>query len=300
MDEEDSGANGSRPPYLYIADVLRDEILAGRYPVGQRIPAQADLEERFQVSRPTIQRALKELRKDGYIDNQRGRSSEVLPWKERADVSQAQFQEPEITPLALRTHIAAAFEEQHVTIDAYSLTTETLGRALTAPLLRVQNGELSPSSISLRLLLPSLESHLAIPRLIADPTDERPLWRLRQLVRAHVLTLRSSFAALAVVRPEIEQSVKVNTVPITPMHKLYLVNKHTALSGYYQVLQQEVEFGRRGQGAIYDVLGISAMLFAYRHDPAEPDSRDSRFVTESQEWFDSLWSTIAEPLSLFE
>lgn len=298
MDEEDPGANGSRPPYLHIADVLRGEILDGRYRIGERIPSQADLEERFSVSRPTIQRALGVLRDDGYLDNQRGRPSEVLPWEDRH--GGAQSQEPETAPEALRAHIAKAFEERHVTIDAYSLTTETLSRALTAPLLRVQNGELSPASIRLRLLLPSLDVRLAIPRLVADPSDERPMWRLRQLVRAHVLTLRSAFAALAELRPDIEQSVEVRTAPITPMHKLYLVNGHTALFGHYQVLKREVEFGNRGKGDIYDVLGISAVVFPYRRDPANEDARDSLFVTESQQWFDSLWSTIAEPMSLFE
>jgi DNA-binding transcriptional regulator YhcF (GntR family) len=300
VDEEDAGSNGSRPPYRYIADVLRGEIHDGRYPVGQRIPSQAELEDRFQVSRPTIQRALGVLRDDGYIDNQRGRSAEVLPWEERADVAQAQFEEPEIAPRALKAHIATAFEEQDVTIDAYSLTTETLARALVAPVLRIQNGELSPRSIRLRLLLPSLDTRLAIPSLVGDPDDDRPVWRLRQLVRAHALALRSSIMALAELRPEIEQSVEVRTVPITPVHKLYLVNRHTALSGYYQVVERDVEFGKRGKGTIYDVLGINAMLFAYRDDPAEPDSRDSQFVAESRAWFDSLWSTIAEPLTLFE
>ncbi|SFF69063.1 transcriptional regulator, GntR family [Actinacidiphila alni] len=300
MDEEDPGTNGSRPPYRYIADVLRGEIHDGRYRVGDRIPSQADLEDRFQVSRPTIQRALGVLRDDGYIDNQRGRPSEVLPWQEGAGVSKTQFQEPEITPLSLKTHIATAFDEPHVTIDAYSLTTETLGRALVAPLLRVQNRELNPESVTLRLLLPSLDARLAIPRLVDDPDDERPMRRLRQLVRAHALALRSSFVGLTEFRPDIQASIEMRAVPITPVHKLYLINGHTALSGHYQVVKRQVEFGKSGKGAIYDVLGINAMLFAYRGDPAEPESRDSQFVADSQSWFDSLWSTIAEPLSLFE
>lgn len=299
MDEEDAGTNGSRPPYRYIADVLRGEIHDGRYPVGERIPSQADLEDRFQVSRPTIQRALGVLRDDGYIDNQRGRSAEVLPWQDRAEVP-SPSEEPEPAYVVLAAHVAEAFKEQDVTIDAYSLTTETLTRALAVPLLRIQNEQLNPRSIKLRLLLPSLQAQLAIPRMVDDPADERPIWRLRQLVRAHVLALRSSIGALAELRPEIEQSVEVRTAPITPVHKLYLVNGNTALSGYYQVVRRDVDFGKRGKGEIYDVLGISAMLFAYRWDPNEPDSRDSVFVTESQDWFNSLWSTIAEPLTLLE
>jgi DNA-binding transcriptional regulator YhcF (GntR family) len=300
VDQEDPGTNGSRAPYLRIADELRGEILDGRFQVGERIPSQAELEDRFQVSRPTIQRALGVLRDDGYIDNQRGRPSEVLSWEEPADVALAHFQQPEAAPVSLRTHIAQAFEEKNVTIDAYSLTTETLSRALISPLQRVQIRELNPSSVKLRVLLPSLDTRLAIPRLVDDPEDERPLWRVRQLVRAHALAMRTSFTALAELRPDVEQSVEFRTVSITPVLKLYLVNGRTALSGYYQVVEREVDFGKRGRGAIYDVLGIYAKLFAYRYAPAKPDSRDSQFVTQSQEWFDSLWSTIAEPLSLLE
>ncbi|MFF7158706.1 GntR family transcriptional regulator [Streptomyces sp. NPDC008139] len=298
MDEEEPGTNGSRPPYRHIADVLRGEILDGRYAVGERIPPQAELEDRFSVSRPTIQRALGVLRDDGFIDNQRGRPSEVLPWEERYDGTRSQ--EPETAPKSLRAHIAAAFEERHVTIDAYSLTTETLSRALVAPLMRVQNRELNPVSIRLRLLLPSLDARLAIPQLVGDPDDERPLWRLRQLVRAHVLTLRSAFVAVEELRPDIEQVIEVRAVPITPLHKLYLVNGHTALFGHYQIIDREVEFGQRGKGNIYDVLGISAKLFPYRRDPEEEYAPGTQFVTESQQWFDSLWSTIAQPLSLLE
>ncbi|MET9221250.1 GntR family transcriptional regulator [Streptomyces sp. NPDC088197] len=300
MDEEDAGTNGSRPPYRYIADVLRGEIVDGRYPVGGRIPSQAELEERFNVSRPTIQRALGVLRDDGYIDNQRGRPSEVLRWEEDRPDSQTRLQEPGRASKALRPHIDEAFTHQHVTIDAYSLTTETLSRALVVPLTRVQDGDLKPESIRLRLMMPSLSAQLAIPRLVADASDERPLWRLRQLVRAHVLTVRAAFAALAEFQPDVEQSVEVRTVPITPMHKLYLINGRTALFGHYQVIDREVEFGQRGKGNIYDVLGITATLFSFGLNTDKPKERDSQFVTESQEWFDSLWSTIAEPLTLLE
>lgn len=306
MAEEDSGSNGSLPsdlpPYLFIADVLRGEIRDGRYPVGQRIPSQAELEERFKVSRPTVQRALGVLREDGYLDNQRGRSAEVLPWSEQPETHpvRASTELWQSTTATLQASIDAAFQERHVAIDAYSLTTETLSLALNTSLVRVQSGGLSPESITLRLLLPSLDVRLAIPRLVEDSADERPLWRLRQLVRAYVLTLRSAFTAVAEMRPEIEQSVEVRTVPITPMQKLYLFNGHTALSGYYQVAEHDVQFGERGEGAIYDILGLSAVLFPHHRDPAAPDSFDSRFVAESYRWFESLWDTIAEPLNAFD
>ena len=304
MDDElrsvEGSPNGSLPPYLHIADVLRGEIVDGRYPVGERIPSQAELEKRFRVSRPTVQRALGELRKDGYIDNQRGRSAEVQPWQGRGDGERARSDRPAPAAIALVDHVAEAFERRDVTIDSYSLSTETLARALVPVVQRIMTRELRPASITIRLVLPNLDTHLGVPQMVGDPTDDRPLRRLRQIVQGHVISLRSTFTALSDLGLGIENSVQFKTVPLTPMQKVYLFNRQTALVGYYRVVQREVEFGNGETDEIYDVLGLSAQLFPYRFDPAEPDSRDSQLVEESYAFFESLWSTIAKPLTLFE
>jgi DNA-binding transcriptional regulator YhcF (GntR family) len=303
VDEETlPDAESLAPPYLHIAETLRDEIRDGRYRVGERIPSQAELEERFQVSRPTVQRALGVLRKDGYIDNQRGRASEVLPWQRATPAGAAPLttQDPEPAFEALATYVAAAFEEREVTIDCYSLTSETLNGALAVPVQSALRGELNPAVIRVRVLLPTQDAVLALPRLVADPDDDRPLRRLRQLSRAHGIALRSTFTGLSEVRPEIKISVEFRALPVTPMQKLYLLNQRLALSGFYRVQQHPVTFGDGQKDEIYDVVGLKSVLFAHRMDPAKPKSRDSLFVAESQAWFDSLWSTIAEPVPLFE
>jgi DNA-binding transcriptional regulator YhcF (GntR family) len=303
-DEDDTdgnltgNGNDPLPPYLRIADELRGEIADGRFPVGRRIPSQAELEERFGVSRPTVQRALQELRKDGYIDNRRGRAAEVLA--RGRDGGGASPGEPERALEALTTHVAAAFEDREVTIDAYSLTTETLAGSLAAPVQSVMTGELNPSSIRVRLLLPARDTVLALPRVVADPEDGRALRRLRQLADAHTIALRSTFTRLSDVRPDIENSIEFKAVPITPVQKLYLLNTRVALSGYYRVVSRPVVFGDGGSDQIYDTLGVNTMLFLHRSDPAHPHSNDSQFVAESQAWFDALWETIAEPVALFE
>ncbi|SEG88681.1 transcriptional regulator, GntR family [Actinacidiphila yanglinensis] len=301
MADEPVSPADSRPPYLHIADVLRGEIDDGRYRVGERIPSQAELEERFDVSRPTVQRALKELRREGYIDNQRGRAAEVQARHARGRA--AGTEEPERAFAALDAHVAAAFEQRDVVIDTFSLTTETLNSALSQQLQRVRLGELRPSSITLRVLLPSTDAALAFPRMVADADDPRPLRRLRLLINAHVTALRSTFNGLSVINPDLRSSIEFRSLPITPLFKLYLLNHDTALHGLYRVVPRVVSFDDDGgapvgEGEIYDVLGISATLFPYRRDPDEPKSRDTRFVQESQDWFDSVWTTIAGPLIL--
>jgi DNA-binding transcriptional regulator YhcF (GntR family) len=300
VDEEDVTASGGpQAPYLRIADVLRQEIHEGVLGVGERIPPQSELEGRFHVSRPTVQRALAELRRDGYIETQRGRPAEVLDWRAASSgrASRHASDEPEPAFAALDTHVAEAFTQPDVTIDSFSLTTETLNAVLAAPVRQIMGGDLNPASVRVRILLPSLDASLAIPRLVDDREDDWPLIRLRELAGGHVVALRSSFTALKDLRPDVAQSVEFRTVPVTPTQKLYLINRRTALFGLYRVMARPVEFRGRTRD-IYDVLGVGATLFTHRADDADPESVGSRFVDEAQAWFDSLWSTISEPLVL--
>ena len=70
----------SGPPlYARVYQSLRDEILSERYPVGGVLPSEYMLEQRFQVSRITVRRALEELERAGLIERSQGRSATILP-----------------------------------------------------------------------------------------------------------------------------------------------------------------------------------------------------------------------------
>jgi GntR family transcriptional regulator len=58
-------ANG--PLYRQLADVLRDPIAAGVFPVGGELPKEASIAVRFGVSLITVRQALRELEADGLI-----------------------------------------------------------------------------------------------------------------------------------------------------------------------------------------------------------------------------------------
>ncbi len=64
---------------LFLA--LKQQILNGIYREGDRLPTQEALTERFKVSRITVRRALAELQKEGWIQNEQGVGSFVLPMK---------------------------------------------------------------------------------------------------------------------------------------------------------------------------------------------------------------------------
>ncbi|MEM6760036.1 MAG: FadR/GntR family transcriptional regulator [Pseudomonadota bacterium] len=55
-----------------IADAIREEIVAGRLIVDQRLPSEAELADYFNVSRPTVREALKRLAAQSLIRTQRG------------------------------------------------------------------------------------------------------------------------------------------------------------------------------------------------------------------------------------
>jgi GntR family transcriptional regulator len=65
------------PLYHRIYVLLRERILNGTYKVGQTLPSEAELMERFSVSRITARRALDELSDEGLVERARGRGTQV-------------------------------------------------------------------------------------------------------------------------------------------------------------------------------------------------------------------------------
>ncbi|MDI3408850.1 GntR family transcriptional regulator [Streptomyces cavernicola] len=67
-----------RPPYKRVADVLRQEIAAGRLKPGDQMPSYRELQERFEIANMTARSALRVLREDGLIYTVQGRGSFVM------------------------------------------------------------------------------------------------------------------------------------------------------------------------------------------------------------------------------
>ena len=64
-----------------LSDFLYEQvlglILSSEYPVGARLPTEADLAARFDVSRPVVREALARLREDGLVVSRQGSGSYV-------------------------------------------------------------------------------------------------------------------------------------------------------------------------------------------------------------------------------
>jgi DNA-binding LacI/PurR family transcriptional regulator len=67
----------SLPKYEIIRQHLSDAIAAGEYQSGERLPSESQLVKAFSASRPTVNRALRELQMTGVIERRAGSGSYV-------------------------------------------------------------------------------------------------------------------------------------------------------------------------------------------------------------------------------
>jgi GntR family transcriptional regulator len=65
------------PKYAQVIEELRRRIESGEYPPGSLLPSEHQLSDEFSIARPTVVRALRVLRQDGWIDTQQGKGSFV-------------------------------------------------------------------------------------------------------------------------------------------------------------------------------------------------------------------------------
>ena len=61
--------------YLAVADTLKREILNGKYESHERFPSEETLARRFGASRPTVERALRELKRESLLESRSGSGS---------------------------------------------------------------------------------------------------------------------------------------------------------------------------------------------------------------------------------
>jgi DNA-binding GntR family transcriptional regulator len=65
------------PKYAQVIAELQRRIESGEYPPGSLLPSEHQLSAEFAIARPTVVRALRVLRQEGWIDTQQGKGSFV-------------------------------------------------------------------------------------------------------------------------------------------------------------------------------------------------------------------------------
>lgn len=80
--------NGTTEPlYLQLKKQLLENISAGVYSKGQKIPTENELAQIFSVSRITVRKALKELEQEGLLVRHQGKGTFVTDHSLRRDIS---------------------------------------------------------------------------------------------------------------------------------------------------------------------------------------------------------------------
>lgn len=71
------------PVYLQLADIIREDIAAGRRPPGRMLPSEARLAQEHGIGRDAVRDALSQLRAEGLIVTESGVGSKVREQVER-------------------------------------------------------------------------------------------------------------------------------------------------------------------------------------------------------------------------
>ena len=195
-------------------------------------------------------------------------------------------------PVGLRPHIERAFEQDTVTIDFAGFSGETLAGALGEPLDKVRSGELTPSSIRVRVLVPDTGRPWAFPCRIEDLDDE-PVFRARAagIAERSLSAIIDAVGELQDMGAVAEAVAEVRVHGLAPQFKLYVINGSEAFFGFYPVTEHMV----RAKGAIhamYDVMGKDSVLF-HHSDHDDDTSPAAQYVAQSRAWFESVWSSLA-------
>jgi DNA-binding transcriptional regulator YhcF (GntR family) len=288
--EERTGDGGGRA-FRRVSEELRSRMADGTYPRRSFLPSQRDLAEEFGVSRDTVQRVLRELSNEGWIESRQGSGSRVLK-NQRIQSSSAKATRSH-RGVTLAPLISEAFEQPQVTLDVYTLTSESLDAHIRLQAERIRGGFIRPRRIALRMLLPSTSLPLPYPSAMDDKDADLLRDRLHAITRRHTESLRGVLAELRTEGLVSDVDVQIRHAPLTPAFKLYVINESEVLFGPYEVIQRPVLLESGEEIRALDVLGLGSTLTHHVRD-ADPDSPGSVFATSMQAWFESVWTLLSE------
>ncbi|MGW5471850.1 GntR family transcriptional regulator [Streptomyces chartreusis] len=289
MKDEYTGDSGGRE-FERVAGVLRARMTEGRYPLDSVLPTQRQLAEEFHVSRDTVQRVLKELRSEGWIESRQGSGSRVIRIQQIHSPTSSKRPERRVT---LGMLIGQAFERPEVTLDVSTLTSESLDAHLRLQTERIRAGEVNaPQRIAVRMLLPDEDLDYPYWRSEDGVHDQRLKERSLRITLRHTESLRTALSDLKTMKLVDEVVLDIRHVKLVPAFKLYLVNGMEALHGPYEVFKRTIMLDDEEEIEAVDVVGLGARLTHHVKDE-DPESPGTVFVDSMQAWFCSVWKYLA-------
>jgi DNA-binding GntR family transcriptional regulator len=137
------GYDYAPPKYAQVVSEIQRRIERGQYPPGTLLPSEHQLVAEFEVSRPTIVKALSVLRQGGWIDTQQGKGSFVrgrpaLAGAERTRPAHGVLELPEAQLAGQLVQAGVKLAPPHI---ARLLGLETGARAFVRQRLLSEDGE---------------------------------------------------------------------------------------------------------------------------------------------------------------
>ena len=211
------------PPYLRIKDALKQALARGRYPPGARMPSEAELVERFGVSRMTTSRALRELVDEGLVVRVKGLGTfAAQPHRVASKLTiRDMHEEIEARGHLHDAHVHLAREEKASGPVAERLSLRVGARVFHTLIVHRENGV--PLQCEDRYVNPrAAPNYLAVDFTRTTPTryllDVAPLWEAQYSIAATTPTAREArLLGIAVTDPclVVVRRTESQQVPIT-------------------------------------------------------------------------------------
>ncbi|MFF4304284.1 GntR family transcriptional regulator [Streptomyces sp. NPDC001601] len=283
--------DGGGRAFRQVCEALRTRMVDGTYQLGAELPAQGKLAKEFGVSRDTVQRVVRELGNEGWIESRQGSPARVVK------VQRVQSATAKATrsrqAMTMGPLISEAFEQPEVSLDVFTLTSESLDTHIRLQAERIRAGAIAPASVAVRMLLPDPQLDLPYPVARQGRDDPRLRERLRAITDRHTESLRTALRDLQAESLVPSVDVQVRHVRLVPALKLYVINRTEVLHALYEVVERPIILDTGEEVDALDVLGLGATLTHHAED-ADPDSPGSVFVLKTRSWFESVWNLLAD------
>lgn len=295
MSSEESPPEPRGPLFKVIVDYLQGEITSGSLARGEKAPSQHELMEQFDAARSTVQRAIEELKRDGWLDAVQGSGTFVKGIPSAGGSAAVRMP----TSAVLSDWLKRAFQQKHVELDVLSFTSESFHLALAEALMSIRVNQRGPDSIRVRMLLPADGPTLAYPRRVDGQPDDWLRLRSARLIERQAGNVDEALMNLHAWGYVDQVDVDIRRVPVMPLQKMYLLNRTESLRGNYEIAKRRLRLDTGELLEVYDVLGLGAQLdlFTSGSGPVSAESTEvsegagSRVVRQDQRLFDSLWAS---------
>lgn len=206
--------NNHTAMYRQIADRLQEEIAAGQFRAGDKLPSEGDLEKRFAVSRVTIRLALKLLTNEGIIERKQGKGTFVSGKRVAHGLHIMRSLHESLRQQGLNATMQL-IDKQNVPVPAPLNTIFGQFSSLTM-ITRLHKVDQEPIALG-SSYFSELDEKLSWQQI-----EQQPTWRL--LEQSTGQTIQHSDIRIRLVKSETEQARLLNILPDSPLFRLQRIS----------------------------------------------------------------------------